>query len=118
MHDTDPANLQSRIRPLNHKVVESPRGEGSHGIGQDQLIRTIDILESPWSRREETMLKRWFEDESSDDATRARIIVEQVLATGMEPSVSPSPLPPIEPDDIELLCWLALEPLKQSNGPV
>ncbi len=118
MHDTDPANLQPRIRPLNHKIVEFLRGEGSHGIAQDQLIRAIEILESPWPRREEMMLKRWFEDENSDSATRTRTIVAQILATGLEPSEPPSPLPPIEPDDVELLCWLALEPLVLGNHSI
>lgn len=110
MHDTDPANIQPRVRPLNHRVVEFLRDHGSISIPHDQLIRAIEILESPWPRREEMMLKRWYEDESTDDATRARTIIEQVLDTGLEPTRPPTPLPPIELNDIELLCWLAVEP--------
>ena len=110
MHDTDPANIQPRIRPLNHRVAEFLRAHGSHGIAQERLIRAIEILESPWPRREEMMLKQWFDETGDHDTKRARTIVDQVLETGLVPSVSPPPLPPIELDDIELLCWLALEP--------
>ncbi len=108
-HGTDPANLQPRIRPLNHRVVEFLRMHGTHGIPHDKLIRAVDILESPWPRREEMMLKRWFEDGRADDAARARVIVDHVLDTGLEPTTPPAPLPPIQPDDVALLCWLALE---------
>ena len=118
MHDTDPANVQPRIRPLNHRVVAFLRAHGARGIPNEKLIRAIDILESPWPRREEMMLKRWYEEEAADDAQRARTIVEQVLETGLEPAVLPDPLPPIELDDIELLCWLALQPLNQPGRSV
>ena len=108
-HWTDPANLQPRIRPLNHRVVEFLRMHGTPSISHDKLIRAVNILESPWSRREEMMLKRRFEGGSADDAARACAIVDHVLGTGLEPTEPPAPLPPIQPDDIELLCWLALE---------
>ena len=39
-------------------------------------------------------------------------LIEQILDAGLEPVEPPPPLPPILPEDIELLCWMGIE----SNG--
>ena len=107
--ETDPANLQPKIRPLNHRVAEFIRGNLPIDIPEDRVKRALDILESPWPRREETMLREWFADEGYTGAARSRFLVERILETGLEPAVPPQPLPPITPEDIELLCWMGIE---------
>jgi hypothetical protein len=37
------------------------------------------------------------------------MLVEEVEKIGVEPFQAPAPLPPIERDEIHLVCWLALE---------
>ena len=59
--ETDPANLQPKVRPLNLRVAEFIRANPVVGIPDEEVIRALDILESPWPRREEIMLRRWFE---------------------------------------------------------
>lgn len=108
MRETDPANLQPKVRPLNHRVAEFIRENPPPGESHDRVTRALDILESPWPRREEMLLRGWFEGaESGHGASVSADLVERVLGTGLEPAVPPQLLPPIERDDIEVLCWLA-----------
>ena len=102
MVETDSANLQPKVRPLNLRVAEFIRGNPPPGMEQAQIERALDILESPWPRREEIMLRS--DERTGTDA--ARFLVEQVLETGLEPAAPPEPLPPITADDIELVCWM------------
>ncbi|MCY3821090.1 MAG: helicase-related protein [Gammaproteobacteria bacterium] len=110
MRETDPANLQPKVRPLNHRVAEFVRENPHPGESHDRVTRALDILESPWPRREEVLLRGWFEGaESGHGASVSADLVEKVLGTGLEPAVPPKLLPPIERDDIEVLCWLVCE---------
>jgi hypothetical protein len=46
-----------------------------------------------------------FADESVAGAEKARRIVTKVLETGLEPFNQPPLLPPIEKEDVRLVCW-------------
>ena len=63
-----------------------------------------------WPRREEIMFRGWFEDDTRAGAEKSQDLIKQILETGLEPLEPPSPLPPIQREDIELICWMALEP--------
>jgi hypothetical protein len=56
------------------------------------------------------MLREWYEDERRAGREKARHLVEQILATGLEAFREPPTLPPIRKDEIELVCWLAIAP--------
>ena len=47
MRETDPANLQPSIRPLNHRVAAFIRANPPSDISEDHSNRALDILESP-----------------------------------------------------------------------
>lgn len=116
MHETDPANIQPKVRPLNHRVANFIRNNPCTGKGQDDVDSALNILESPWPRREEQLLRGWFEDEGANKPALAAELVERILNTGLEPAHTPPPLPPIEPNDIELLCWLAIAVRRGCGG--
>lgn len=109
MNQTDPANLQPKIRPLNHRVAEFIRANSAIDVPADRMTRALDVLESPWPRREEIMLRGWFE-EGSGGMDLARLLIDKILETGLEPVEPPAPLPPITRDDVELVCWMGIEP--------
>ena len=109
MHETDPANLQPQVRPLNHRVAEFIRDNPPLDMSDERVHRALDILESPWPRREEIMLRGWFESDEHQGAALSSYLIEQILETGLEPTESLSPLPPINQDEIELLCWMGVE---------
>jgi hypothetical protein len=110
MRETDPANLQPKIRPLNARVADFIRNAMPADIDGSDARRALDIVESPWPRREEMMLREWFDDATAEGPVKARFLVEQILSTGLEPFNQPEPLPPIDIDDIELVCWLVICP--------
>jgi len=109
MVETDPANLQPRVRPLNHRVAEFIRANPPRDTAEERLQKALDILESPWPRREEIMLRDWFADESVQGGDKSGLLVERIIDTGLEPLEPPPVMPPIEPDDIGLVCWMAIE---------
>ena len=55
------------------------------------------------------MLRQWPKDHGDEGEAGAQTIIEQVLNTGLEP-VQPAPLlPPIQSNDVELLCWMGID---------
>jgi hypothetical protein len=76
---------------------------------QERVSLALDILEAPWPRREEVLLREQFAGITGDARMKTRQIVDWVLQTGLEPFIAPAPLPEIEVDDVRLICWLAVE---------
>ena len=118
MRETDPANLQPRLRPLNRQVADFIRDNPPSGVPEERVRRALEVLESPWPRREEMMLRRWFGSGSqpeADPSERPRgpalshHLIDRVLATGLEPLQPPPVLPIIEPTEVELICWMGIE---------
>jgi len=107
--ETDPANLQPKIRKLNREVAAFLRGNPPADIERDRLHRCLDAVESPWPRREENQLRLAWEREFATAAERARHLVEEVERIGAEPYRAPEPLPPIEQHEIRLIAWMAIE---------
>ena len=109
MRETDPVNLQPKVRPLNTRVAHFIRSNPPAAMSQERLNLALDILESPWPRREETMLRSWLESEERDGTAATTFLVEQILGTGLEPVEPPQPLPPITPEDVEVVCWMGID---------
>ena len=104
MYETDPINLQPKIHPLNITVANLIRKNIPYDVSQDKVDLALEILESPWPRRDEKKLKEWFQNEIKS----SKFIVEKVLASGLEPYKTQQPLPPIQKEDIELLVWMGI----------
>ena len=107
--ETDPANLQPSVRPLNHRVATFIRANPPLDMSEERLNRALDILESPWPRREEILLRGWFDAGEREGADLSRDMIDRIMETGLEPASPPPLLPPIEQEDIELLCWMGIE---------
>jgi hypothetical protein len=106
--ETDPANLQPKVRPFNHRVAEFIRAHPPYDLSADDVTKALNILESPWPRWEEAMLRDWFADESKANPEKLAALVRSILETGLEPFIEPPVLLPIGADDIDLICWMAL----------
>ena len=112
MIETDPANLQPRLRPLNRRTAEFIRANPAPEMDGARITQALDVLESPWPRREEMMLREWYEDEARAGTAKAAYLIDKILQTGLEPFREPPTLAPIRLDEIELVCWMAILPIE------
>ena len=110
MVETDPAKLQPKVRPLNQRVAEFIRANRPADDEAREVNRALNILKSPWPRREEIMLRDWFVEGPRGGVNKSRFLIEKIGETGLEPFVQPKLLPPIELGDIRLACWMGLSP--------
>jgi hypothetical protein len=115
MVETDPANLQPKLRPLNRRVAEFIRANSPADIDSTRITQALDVVESPWPRREELMLREWFDDETRTGTAKAAYLIDKILETGLEPFREPPTLAPIRIEEIELVCWMAISPALATN---
>ncbi len=62
------------------------------------------------------MLRGWFESDEHQGAVLACFLIKQIFETSLEPTEPPPLLPPIDQDEIELLCWMGIEPESKANN--
>ena len=62
-------------------------------ISDDHVHQALDILESPWPRREEIILRGWFESDVHQGAAPAGFLIKQILEAGLEPTAPPASAP-------------------------
>jgi hypothetical protein len=98
------------VRPLNQRAAEFIRANRPPDDDGRHVNSALDVLEAPWPRREEILLRDWFHDDAVSGVDKARMLVARILETGLEPFNQPQLLPPIELTDIRLVCWMGLTP--------
>ena len=108
MYETDPANLQPKIRKINREVANLIRSFKPSDMAEQAINEALDIVESPWPRRDETLLREQFNNDSDKGKEKAKRLINWIIKTGLEPAGSPEPLPPISEEDVKLICWLAI----------
>jgi hypothetical protein len=77
---------------------------------QDELQETVEAVEAPWGRKYERELREIYEDESLGPIEKSRELVDKVEELGLQPFEAPDPLPPIEEDEVKLVCWMIVAP--------
>ncbi|MDQ7014132.1 MAG: helicase-related protein [Planctomycetota bacterium] len=113
--ETDPANLQPKVSRFNRKLAEYLRANPPIDIEKIRLERCLEATEAPCPIREQRALREVFEQEFASQAARSRAIVLAVERLGLEPFHSPEPLPPINVEQVLLVCWLGLIEESQSS---
>jgi hypothetical protein len=110
MEQTDPANLQPKLRPLNHRVAEFLRKHPPSDVSQHELDEVLRRVLSPWSYAMEREIRDVFENPTLEDQPleKAHQLIDKIAELGIEPFEAPPPLPPIDPEEIHLVCWIGL----------
>lgn len=108
MHETDPANTQPKLRPLNERVSNLVQRHPPAELSEDRVAAALAAIAAPWSRREENAARAVFEAQYPSESDRAFAVIQEVERLGIEPLRLPDPLPPIRPEDIHLVVWLAI----------
>ena len=103
---TDPANLQPRVSPALRAAAEHLRKYPPTGIVQENLDKLIEAIEAPWGPR---IVRQIRQSMGTVDGIRtSQEIVETVRHLGLEPFQAPPPLPPIQEEDVRLICWVGV----------
>jgi hypothetical protein len=108
-YETDPANLQPRVPALNRIVADHLRQYPPAGVDQQRLARCLEAVEAPCSTREQRLLRTVFESAHPSTDAKSLALITEIERIGLEPFHAPEPLPPIQPDDVHLICWMAIE---------
>jgi len=103
---TDPKKLQPKVRPLFKQVAVHLRRYPPEGATQEELDATIDAIEAPWGIRIERQIRTVFEESESKPGVTSKRVFEKVRELGLQPFKAPQPLPPIDEEDIALVCWM------------
>lgn len=106
----DKANLEPRVPPLLARAAEALRSHPPAGLTQDEVDRAVDSIRAPYPQRTIRTFRAALRS-SEDPPAQAEAVHEVVRRLGLEPFTPPSPLPEITPEDVHLVCWLALTPL-------
>jgi len=106
-YETEPANLQPKVRLLNRQVAEFLRNHPPD-IDQNRLKNCLESIEAPWSQREEKQLRIVWNKEFENSEARALYVIEEIERIGAEPFHAPETLPPIDKEDILLVCWISI----------
>lgn len=106
MFATDPANLQPRVRPLLRRAAELVRKYPPEGLEQPAIDKVTASLEAPWGARIEHQIREAMAEVS--DKRAAQRVAEAVRLLGLKPFEAPEPLPPIEMNEVSLVCWMAV----------
>ena len=107
MFATDPANLQPKVRPTLKGAANHLRRNPPPGMTQEQIDAVIECIEAPLGIRYEREIRDTMQSASGKEASTA--IVATVKRLGLQPFKAPEPWPPIEEEDIRLVCWLAVD---------
>ena len=108
-HLADKANLEPRIPPTLRKAADLIRTHPPATLTQNQIDQAIDTLNAPYPQRTIRTIRAATKT-PDDPAEQAKRILDIISNLGLEPYTPPKPQPEITPDDIHLICWIALVP--------
>lgn len=106
---TDPKNLQPKVRRLFRLVAEHLRQHPPSGMSPPEVDEVIDTIEAPWGVRIERQIRSVFNDEHPNPVEKSNAVVDIIHELGLRPFIAPKPLPPIEEDEVALVCWMIVK---------
>lgn len=84
------------------------------GLTQEQIDRLVECIEAPWGARIERQIRDCTDGAKGVEASVA--IAAKVKELGLEPFKPAAPLPPIEEDEVRLVCWLTVAGSSGARG--
>lgn len=114
----DPRNTAPKISRINSKAAELIRdnlGAEDNDLSKEDKEKALRIVLSPWTTRDENVLRTWVNSTAEGFTSlskhkHAQLLVKNILSMGLSPTTPADILPPITKDNIDLVCWMALEP--------
>lgn len=106
---TDPRNLQPEVPKVMRDAAELVRTYPPAELDQGEIDRLYDTLYSPYAERVRRQIREAIKG-SETAAGQVAGILAVVRRLSLTPAPPPKPLPLIEEDDINLVCWMAIVP--------
>jgi len=75
----------------------------------EQRNALIETLEAPRGQSDERALRLTFRPDAHDGEHTSREIAVLVKERGWQRFVPPAPLPPIQPEDVQVVVWMAVD---------
>jgi hypothetical protein len=108
MFNADPANLSGPVPKVMCDAAALVRAHGAFlGERQDELVNR---LEAPYAPRIQREVRDALTAAGLSDRERVARLLEVADRLGLAVQPAPQPLPPIESDDIHLICWTVILP--------
>jgi len=108
MYNADPANLTRPVPRVMRDAAELVRRHGAHlADRQDDLIAR---LEAPYALRIQRAIRDLINDGTLTEREKATQLLALADHLGLVRQSAPQPLPPIDLDDIHLICWTVILP--------
>ena len=90
------------------RSVSEWKADGVYFLNETDCLQQVITTCTRWRCGDIILLD--FHTRQLQPAFAGFLCLSKILETGLEPIESPPPLPPIEQDEIELLCWMGIEP--------
>ena len=104
---TDPMNVQPSVKRSMKLAAAQIREYPPPGLTQREIDILVEMIEAPWGGRIERQIREAMVGATSSEASQA--IANKVKELGLEPFHPPEPWPPIEEEEITLVCWIAVD---------
>ena len=105
---TDPTNLMPKVERVFREMAEHVRRFPAD-LTQVEQSRLVATLEAPWDVRTRRAFQEFFDPDAVDPNEITTKIQRTVRDRGMTPFQVPRPWPPIEEDEVQLVCWMAVK---------
>jgi len=74
------------------------------------MEETVEAVEAPWGRRYERELRDIYENESLGPVGEISTARREGQRSWSPAVRGPGPLPPIQEDEVKLICWMVVSP--------
>ena len=113
MRLTDPANLQPDVKGVLRRAADLVR-DGRSGLSQTDRDRVAVALAQRWPLRISRQVGSILDDATRPVADLISQLKDLVDAEGLQAPPPPTPLPPIDEDEIRLVAWMAVIPARDA----
>jgi hypothetical protein len=116
MAASDPRALAPEVPRVMREAVDIIRSHKPPELTQEQADNLVDALEQAFPERIQRLFRQVLRAAASEPIEQARSVAATVAELGLQPAPPPEPLPAITPDDINLICWLAIVPASANDA--
>jgi len=103
--------LQPAVPRVFRAMAEHLRRYPPPGMDTQEIDNILERLEAPWPERIQKAFRPLFDadEDYSEPYDVSRAIVSKVKEMGLQPFRPPDPLPPIDEDQVRLVCWMGVD---------